>query len=198
MRSRPFLLFTLPHQWGCWGGTRSWESTQPGQLTPADPGDIPDRMAPCSAYKERGEDEGRGGHPKWWHLSSQVINTHEVALFSWGWLNTSLQPLGVVNKFHVLLCLHAFVCLQAFVLLIKLPVPQPMSFHPFSSLCHPTRGKQVSSSVGLNWCPRLNHNKHQIVKQIIYFCNRFSVTKKELYFCLSSFLQKCVLSGMYH
>ena len=58
--SRPFLLLTAPHQRGGWGCTRSWEGTQPGQLTPTDQRDIPYRMASCSAYKA-GRRRRKGG-----------------------------------------------------------------------------------------------------------------------------------------
>ena len=51
---RAFLLLTPPHQQGGWGGTRSWEGTQPGQLTPTDPRDSPDHMTSRSAYKAGG------------------------------------------------------------------------------------------------------------------------------------------------
>lgn len=40
---KAFLLLTPPH-WGC---TRSWERTQPGQLSPADLRDIPDCITSC-------------------------------------------------------------------------------------------------------------------------------------------------------
>ncbi|XP_052652315.1 uncharacterized protein LOC128145747 isoform X2 [Harpia harpyja] len=50
--SRSFLLLTPPHQQGGWGGTRSSEGTQLGQLMPTDPRDIPDHMTSCSAYKD--------------------------------------------------------------------------------------------------------------------------------------------------
>ncbi|XP_074989722.1 LOW QUALITY PROTEIN: tubulin alpha-8 chain-like [Calonectris borealis] len=56
--SRPFLLLTPPHQRGGWGGTRSWEGTQPGQLTPTDQMDIPYHMTSCSAIKLGGEVDG--------------------------------------------------------------------------------------------------------------------------------------------
>ena len=52
--SRPFLLLTPPHQPGGWGCPRSWEGTQPGQLTPTDQRDIPYRMTSCAAYKAGG------------------------------------------------------------------------------------------------------------------------------------------------
>jgi len=52
--SRPFLLLTPPHQRVGWGCIRSWEGTQPGQLTPADQRDVPYRRMSCSAYKAEG------------------------------------------------------------------------------------------------------------------------------------------------
>ena len=45
--SRPFLLLTPPRQRGGWGCTRSWEGTQPGQLTPTDKRHIPDHRTSC-------------------------------------------------------------------------------------------------------------------------------------------------------
>ena len=42
------------------GGTRSWEGTQPGQLTPTDQKDIPDHMTSCLAYKAGGRRRNRG------------------------------------------------------------------------------------------------------------------------------------------
>ena len=50
--SRPFLLFTPPHQRVGWGCTRSWEGAQLGQLTPADPRDIRYDMTSCSTINQ--------------------------------------------------------------------------------------------------------------------------------------------------
>lgn len=55
---RQFLL-TPPHQRGVWACTRSWEQTQPGQLTSTDQRDITYHMASCSAYKRGEGEEGR-------------------------------------------------------------------------------------------------------------------------------------------
>ena len=55
--------FSAPHtttpasSWGC---TRSWEGTQPGQLTPTDRRDIPYHMMSRSAYKAGGRRRQRG------------------------------------------------------------------------------------------------------------------------------------------
>ena len=51
---RPFLLLTPPHQPAGWGYARSRAGTQLGQLTPADPRDVPCHTASCSAYKAGG------------------------------------------------------------------------------------------------------------------------------------------------
>lgn len=40
---------------------QSWEGSQQGQLTPADPRDVPDPVVFCSAVKT-GEEAGRGEH----------------------------------------------------------------------------------------------------------------------------------------
>lgn len=54
MDSRSFLLLTPPQQRGDWGCTRSWEETEPWQLTPTAHRDIPDRMESCLATKAGG------------------------------------------------------------------------------------------------------------------------------------------------
>ncbi|XP_064295936.1 dymeclin-like isoform X2 [Phalacrocorax carbo] len=55
------LIVEIPLLSPCSAGcTRSWEGTQPGQLTPADQRDIPYHMTSCSVNKA-GEEEGRGG-----------------------------------------------------------------------------------------------------------------------------------------
>ena len=48
------LFCSPPHQRAGWGCTRSWEGTQPGQLTPTAQRDIPYHRTPCSAYKAGG------------------------------------------------------------------------------------------------------------------------------------------------
>ena len=79
--SRPFLLLTPPCQRVGWGCTRSWEGTQPGQLTPTDQTDIPYHMASCSAIKSWGKKKEGGGHSERWHLSSQVTLTRGKPCF---------------------------------------------------------------------------------------------------------------------
>ena len=56
--SRPFLLLTPPYQRVGWGWAKSWEGTQPEQLTPPDQSDIPDHMTLYSATKAVGKEEG--------------------------------------------------------------------------------------------------------------------------------------------
>jgi len=58
--SRPLLLLTLPHRQAGWGCTRTWEGTEPGQLTPKDQRDIPYHMMSCPAIK-RGQKKKEGG-----------------------------------------------------------------------------------------------------------------------------------------
>ena len=57
---RPSLLLTPPCQWVGWGCTRSWEGTQPGQLTLAEQRAIPYCTMSCSAIKAEGKKEERG------------------------------------------------------------------------------------------------------------------------------------------
>ena len=106
--------------------TRSWEGAQPGQLTQTGHRAIPYRMVSCSAYKA-GEEEGRGGHSEWWHLSSQVTVTHDGALLSWRWLNTCLP----MRRSEWIPCFALLAC-TAFALPIKLSLSQPMSFLTFT------------------------------------------------------------------
>ena len=63
--SRSFLLLTAPHQRGGWGCTRSWEGTQPRQLTPTDPRDVPDHMMSSSADKSGGRRRKGWGEGIW-------------------------------------------------------------------------------------------------------------------------------------
>ena len=60
---------------------RSWEGTQPGQLTPTDQRDIPYHIM-CSAVKAGGG-RRKGGSLELQCLSSQVTITHDGALLSW-------------------------------------------------------------------------------------------------------------------
>lgn len=62
-----FQLFILARQWESGEWTKSWEKTQPGQLTPTDQGDILYQMTSCSVYKagrrrRKGSDAQSGGH----------------------------------------------------------------------------------------------------------------------------------------
>jgi len=58
--SESFLLLTPPHRQVSLWGTRSWEGTQLGQLTPADWRDIPCPAMLCSATKA-GRRRRKGG-----------------------------------------------------------------------------------------------------------------------------------------
>ena len=86
-QSRSCLLLTPPHQWVGWGCTRSWEGTQPGQLTPTDQRDIPYHMTSCSAYKARGRRRKwgmfgvmvfvfTGNHYTWWSPAFLEVAEH--------------------------------------------------------------------------------------------------------------------------
>ena len=115
--SRPFLLLTPPHQWVGWGGTSSWEGTQPGQLTPTDPRHIPDHMTSCSAYRAGGRRRKRWTCSEWWRLSSQVTEQSSVmmepALTSAYYnpaLHTILQTLGYTFSKSHLVSQHQRIC----------------------------------------------------------------------------------------
>ena len=127
--SRPFLLLTPPHQWAGWGCTRSWEGTQPGQLTPTDQRDIPHHMTYCAQHVKLEEEEGKGGRLEWWRLSSQVTVTRDGALLSWGRLNTCL----LMGSGEWIPCFALLAC-TAFALPIKLSLSQSMSFLTFFTL----------------------------------------------------------------
>ena len=51
--SRIFQLL-VPSQQEGWRGTRSWEGTQPGQLTPTAQRNVPYHVTSCPVYKLRG------------------------------------------------------------------------------------------------------------------------------------------------
>jgi len=61
--SRPFLLLAPPHQRVGWGCTRSWEGTQPGQLTQLTKG-ILHAIWRHAQHIKLGEEGGSGGHSK--------------------------------------------------------------------------------------------------------------------------------------
>ena len=57
------LLSALP------GDTRSWEGTEPGQLTHTGQSDVPCHIASCFAIKAGGKKDKWGGCWEWWCLS---------------------------------------------------------------------------------------------------------------------------------
>ena len=111
LKSRIFCLL-MPSQQEVWRGTRSWEGTQLGQLTPTDQRDIPYHMTSCSAIKAGGKkEEGRMFGVM--AFLFQVTVTHDGALLSWKWLNTCL-PMGSSG------CIPYFACLSTQLLLYRL------------------------------------------------------------------------------
>ena len=152
---RPFLLLPPPQQRAGWGGTRSWEGTQLGQLTPTDHRDIPDHMVSCAACKAGGR-RRKGGCSEWWRLSSQVAIRRDGALLSWRWLNTCL----LMGSGKLIPCLALLAC-TAFALPIKLSLSQPMNFLTFTlPILSPilTQGEWASRHVGLSCRLGLNHD----------------------------------------
>jgi len=103
------LFVILACQQVGWGCTRSWEGTQPGQLTPTDQRNIPYHKTSCSTYKAGGRRRKWGDIGSYGILSSQVTTTSDGAMLSWRWLNTYLE---VVNELLVLLCLCAWLLLH--------------------------------------------------------------------------------------
>lgn len=73
---RCFLLLTLPCWRGSWGFLGGWEETQLGQVMPIDQRDIPCDI--IFRYKV-GKEGRRGGLLEFWHFSSQVTVTPEMA-----------------------------------------------------------------------------------------------------------------------
>lgn len=97
-QSRPFLFLTPSHQWVAWECTRSWEETQPGQLIPTHPRNIPYHMASVR-YIELEKEGEKGGHLDWWCLSSQGVVMDDGAWFYWWWLTmVSGGLLGFIIK----------------------------------------------------------------------------------------------------
>lgn len=96
--------FSAPHtpwQKEGWGCTKSWEGTQPGQLSPTHDRDLLYYMTSYSANKagERGRKDGTFGvmpFPK------SPLCVHEPCFPGNGW--TTACPLKLVTEFLVLLC----------------------------------------------------------------------------------------------
>lgn len=95
---KPFLFLTPCHQWAAWECTRSWEETQPGQLIPTHPRDIPYHMASVQ-YIELEKEGEKGGHLDWWCLSSQGVVIDDGAwLYQWWLTIVSSEVLGFIIK----------------------------------------------------------------------------------------------------
>lgn len=125
--SQPFLLLTPTHQPRGWGCTRSWERTQPGQLNPDDPRDIPEHVAPWPAYRAGGGGRREEVHSEWWCLFPQVTITCDAALPSWEWLNTC----PAMGSSELIPC-FALLTLTAFTSPVKLFI----STYEFSEFSH--------------------------------------------------------------
>ena len=125
---RPFLLLPPPHQRGGWGGIRSWEGTQLGQLTPTDQRDIPDHKMSCSAYKAGGRRRKRG-----------VVQSDGICLPKR--LLGMMEPCFPEMAEHLpdmgsgegIPCFALLAC-TAFAFPITLSLSQPMSFLTFTLL----------------------------------------------------------------
>lgn len=150
--SQDFFCFS-PHQWAGSGCTRSWEGTQPGQVTSTDQRDIPGQMMPFSAYEWECE-EGRRGD---FRQMTFVFLTHHYMTenFSAGDVWMPACRWEQVNEFFVLLCLH--MCLLLF--LIKLFVSTAKFSHFYPSILSPISlvTEWVSGCMELSWgwmyCP---------------------------------------------
>ena len=123
---RHFLPLTLPHQQVDWEFLKSWEETQPEQLTPTDQKGTPFHMMSCSAIKA-GERGRKGRHLELWHLSCHVTIMNVAALCSWRWLNTCLL-MGSSEWIPW----FALLARAAFAILINLSLLQLTSFLTFT------------------------------------------------------------------
>lgn len=142
---KAFLFLTLPCQRGGWGHTISWDGTEPGQLTPNDQRDILNCMVSCSVLEMA---EGGAGHSEWWHLSDPVPVTWDIALLSWGCLNTCL-PWEVVKGSLILLGLCAQLLLYpSDCLNLKVSLSKTMNFLIFTFLLF-----SPIPLVGSEWLP---------------------------------------------
>lgn len=134
------LFCSSSHQWGGWRGTRSWEGTQQGQMTPTEPRDIPDHLGSHSVYKAGGEgrryiQSGGGCLPR----------QGDGSWLSQGWLNLCL-PMGSGGWISFLV--HA-----VFALPIKLLLTQPTNLLTFTLLL-----LSPIPHEGMSWLSGLNHN----------------------------------------
>lgn len=151
LREKAFSSSHPCHQGGCWGCTGKWEGTQQGQLTPANPRDIPHHMASCAAYKSGGR-RRQEDHSGWWDLCSQVLELWCAGpLLSVRWLDTCL-PLGSGEWMP---CLALLVC-TALAFPITLSLSQCIHFLTFTLLflfpTPPGRHKSVTmKGLVANW-----------------------------------------------
>ena len=115
------LFCSPPHQRAGWGCTRSWEGTQPGQLTPTAQRDIPYHRTPCSAYKAGGR-RRKGGTlgVMAFCLPKQLLHAMEPCFPRGGW--TPACRWEAANEFLALLCLCAQLLLYLNCLYLNLRV----------------------------------------------------------------------------
>ena len=127
------------------GCTRSWEGTQPGQLTLTDQRDIPHHTTSCSAIKTGGR-RRKGRMFGVMAFPYQVIVMCDKALLSWRWLNIFLLMGSSVS----ILCFAVLVRTD-FALPAKLLLSQPSIFLTFTllilSLIPPRWGAEIEPQV---------------------------------------------------
>lgn len=128
--SGPFLLLTPPHQWGDWGCPRSWEGTQPRQLTTGDQRGIIECMV--STYRAGGKvDQGQllGD----WLLSWLLVSS----CFSFAWLvffvvYFALTLFFFFSSFSLYDCYYCcYTIISSTIIIVKLLLSQPTSFFHF-------------------------------------------------------------------
>ena len=129
---RTFQFLVLPCQQGGWGYTRSWEGTQPGQLTQVGQRDIPYHMASCSAMTAGAKKEEGG--VVWCHIwSDSLIAFAVIVRFS---CSDSLRILGwgFSNLLYLSICCSEctlFVC-RHFYFQLLVYITHPDSVFTFS------------------------------------------------------------------
>ena len=117
-------LSCCPASRGC---SRSWEGTEPGQLTHSAKRDVPRRLASCSSIKAGlKKQEGVGGTFR--VMAFAFTRDHDVwlALLCWKWLNTCWWE-AVKDSLFCFAWVYG-----AFALPNKLSSSQPMSSYTFT------------------------------------------------------------------
>lgn len=137
------VVHTVPPTPEVWVCTRSWERTQPGQLTPSDLKDISFHMTSCSSINIGGKKE-EWGHLELWYLSLHMMEpcfpgvAKYLSADAKQWLRSLLWLVYTHN------CNYSVVFTS---------IHMVLQFCPFDPLPHSTDGKWVSGCLvlGCSW-----------------------------------------------